>query len=271
MPTRSSKDAARVITLLTDFGLGEEYVGVMKGVILGIHPKAQVVDLCHEVPAGDLERAGRLLAWAWRYFPRGTVHVVVVDPGVGSSRKVLCAEREGHRFLAPDNGVLSWVLQGADSVPVRWVREKRYFLPKVSRTFHGRDIFAPVAAHLSRGLSPGRLGPILPSFTRLPVEKPRRLGRRSLEGKIIQHDRFGSAVTDLPADLLRSLGPWTNLRVLVKGRSLNGIRDSYAERRPGSPLAILGSRDLLEIAVNQGSARRLLKLRVGDRVEVRRR
>lgn len=260
-----------MVTLLTDFGQQDEYVGVMKGVILRVNPAVQLVDLCHEIPPGDLERAGRLLNWSWRYFPDGTVHVAVVDPGVGSERKILCVERDGHRFLAPDNGILSWVLQGAGRVRVRWVRQKRYFLPQISHTFHGRDILAPVAGHLSMGLPPVRLGPILHSYARLSPDPAYHWEGTRLQGRILQWDRFGNAVTSIPAHEIERLKPTSRLEVWVRGRPVNGLRRFYAEGKPGSPLALIGSRGLLEMAVHRGSVRRRLNLRIGDRVEVRRR
>ncbi len=256
-----------IVTLLTDFGLEDEYAGVMKGVILGISPKARVVDLTHQVPPGDVRRAGLLLDWSWRFFPKGTVHVAVVDPGVGSSRKILCCEREGHRFLAPDNGLLSRVFSGARRCRARIVTNRRYWLPHVSRTFHGRDIFAPLAAHLSRGLDIRKVGPAVPSIRLLKESAPRRLGTDRLAGRVIAVDRFGNAVTDIT---WRDLERWgtLNVEVRVRGRRLRGVQDSYSATGEGKALAIVGSRGLLEIAVNGGSATHALGIRPGQKVEV---
>ena len=257
-----------MVTLLTDFGYKDEYVGLMKGVILRVNPSATLVDLCHEVPPGDVVRAGWLLTWAWRYFPSGTVHVVVVDPGVGSTRKILLLEHQGHRFLAPDNGVLSPLLSGVKSPALYSVTNREYALSPVSSTFHGRDILAPAAGYLSKGLSPRRLGPRVRQFKRLKVPTPKPLSSARWVGQVIDLDRFGNAVTNLPGSVVAQLSRQGQPTVHVKGRSLKGVLPSYDGAGRGSPLAIVGGRSLLEIAVNRGSAARRLGLKVGDRVEV---
>jgi S-adenosylmethionine hydrolase len=257
-----------IVTLLTDFGLQDEYVGVMKGVILGINRSARLVDLCHQVPPGDIVRAGWLLAWAWRYFPRGTVHVLVVDPGVGSSRKILLLEHQGHRFLAPDNGVLSFLLSGVKNPTLYSVTHRRYALAPISNTFHGRDIFAPAAGYLSKGLSPHRLGPRIRQFKRLKIPEPKALSSGRWVGQVIDLDRFGNAVTNLPGSLVTQLSKQGRPTVRVKGRSLKGALRSYDGVGGGLALAIVGSRSLLEIAVIRGSAAKRLGLKKGDRVEI---
>lgn len=256
-----------VITLLTDFGLRDEYVGVMKGVILSICPAARPVDLSHEIPPGDVRSAGWMLSWAWRYFPIGTVHVAVVDPGVGSSRRILCLEREGHLFLAPDNGLLSPLLQGLRRPDLRAVTERRYGLKPVSRTFHGRDLFAPAAAHLAAGLPPVRLGSRVRRCLRwTPPRVSRTAGR--FRGEVLAVDRFGNVVTNVPGAALRRVG-CRRLRVEAKGHRVLGPLGSYSAAAPGQPLAIVGSRGLLEISVRDGSAAEVLGLKAGDRIEVR--
>lgn len=252
-----------VVTLLTDFGLQDEYVGVIKGVILSIQPSAVIVDLCHQIPPGDVERAAWLLEWSWRHFPAGAVHVAVVDPGVGSDRRILCVPHRGHLFLAPDNGLLSWVLAGVRRPHAIWVKNSRFFLKPVSRTFHGRDIFAPVAARLCGGLDPSDLGPRVRSVRRLPVSR----NGSGCAGRVIQFDRFGNAVTDLRwRDHGKGArGRWS---VRVGGRHIAEIRTSYSSVPEGGALAVVGSRGLLEIAVNRGSAERKFGLEIGDRVEV---
>jgi len=252
-----------VVTLLTDFGLEDEYVGLVKGVILRVNPSAQIVDLCHEVPPGDVSKANWLLRWSWGYSPGGTVHVVVVDPGVGSSRKILCLDHQGHRFLAPDNGVLSSVLAGISRPRLYAVANRRYALKTISHTFHGRDLFAPAAGHLSRGLAPYRLGPRVTTFRRLALPAVKK-NAHALEGRVIHLDRFGNAVTNLPAEEVKRLARRGPLRVLVKGIRPLKIQSSYSSVSQGDPLALVGSRDLLEIAVSRGSAHRKLRLQVGD-------
>lgn len=257
-----------MITLLTDFGTKDEYAGVMKGVILSLHPSARIVDLSHQVPPGDTLQAAWLLAWSWSWFPKGTVHVVVVDPGVGSSRKVLCAEHRGHLFLGPDNGVLSRALEDKRPPSVRWVKNRRYFLRPASRTFHGRDIFAPVAARLAQGLDPKELGPRIASWKRFPKVRVRS-GPGRLAGQVIQRDHFGNAVTNISTeDLARGPKRPGRVEIWARGVRVGPLRRSYSEAGKGGPLAIIGSRGLLEIAVREGSAANDLALSVGDRVEV---
>jgi len=257
-----------IVTLLSDFGLQDEYAGVVKGVILSVNPAAVVVDICHQIPAGDIRQAAWLLSWAWSYFSPGTVHVVVVDPGVGSKRRILCCEYRGHRFLVPDNGVLSVLLAEVKRPRLYMVSNRRYFLSDVSQTFHGRDIFAPVAAHLSLGLPPARLGPPVRTFERFPVPKPSKRSDGSWVGEIIQVDRFGNAVTNLtPAVLERSRGrgKW---EVEIGGTRIPSQK-SYAAVKTGSLLAIFNSRGFLEIALSCGSAAENLGISVGDTVILR--
>jgi S-adenosylmethionine hydrolase len=252
-----------IVTLLTDFGLEDEYVGVVKGVILGVNPSAQIVDTCHQIPLGDVTRASWLLSWSWRYFPRGTVHLTVVDPGVGSPRQILCLRLQGHLFLAPDNGVLTQVLAGVKNPQLTAVQNRRYALPSVSHTFHGRDIFAPAAGFISKGLAPSRLGPRVRTFVRLALPLV-KANRRRLVGQVIHLDRFGNAVTNLPRDRVRRLQQKGAIQARLKGQLLHGIQRSYAAVGKGKLVAVIGSHDLLEIAVNQGSAARQLHLKIGD-------
>src|SRR5690348_7412233 len=187
-----------VITLTTDFGVSDHFVGVMKGVILGICPAAEIVDISHEIGAFGVTEGAFLLAQAYRYFPRGTVHVVVIDPGVGTSRRPILAEAVGQRFVAPDNGVLT-MIYGQAKHKVRWVTAEKYFLKPVSRTFHGRDVFSPVGAHLARGVPPAKMGRPITDYMRLDFAKPVRTARRGWTGTILKIDRFGNIITNFPA------------------------------------------------------------------------
>ncbi|MBI3615968.1 MAG: SAM-dependent chlorinase/fluorinase [Candidatus Omnitrophica bacterium] len=255
------------VTLLTDFGLEDEYVGVMKGVILGINPSATLVDLSHQVPPGDVRKAGWLLAWSWPYFPKGTVHLVVVDPGVGSSRRILCLGHRGHTFLAPDNGVLTPLLAAIRRPAIYSVENRRYALGKISDTFHGRDIFAPAAGYLSKGLSASRLGPRVKAFKVIPMRGIKQ-GSGFLEGRVIGFDRFGNAVTNLPADKIQRLLARGKIKIRIGRHLLKNIHRSYEAVAPGTALAVIGSHDLLEIAVYRGSAKRRLHLTEGESVRV---
>jgi len=258
------------ITLLTDFGLEDEYVGVMKGVIVGLAPEVPIIDLCHQVPAQDIRRAGRLLAASYRYFPAGCLHVAVVDPGVGGSRRILCAAVEGHLFLAPDNGLLTEVLDSATTAFAHQVTDSSYFLARVSNTFHGRDIFAPVAGHLAKGLPLQQLGPAVDvaTVTRLDLPRARKSGNR-IEGQVIAVDRFGNLTTNITSNLL---APWLaspeRMQITTGQLTIAGLASSYQMVEEGRPLALISSRDCLEIAVRNGNAARTLGLAEGSVVTV---
>ncbi len=253
-----------VISLLTDFGLEDEYVGVMKGVILSIDPEARMVDITHGVAPQNLIQGAYTLAAAYPFFPPGTIHTAVVDPGVGTDRGILAAAAGGHTFLVPDNGLLSVVMDRVRPERIIRVTESRYFLKTISRTFHGRDIFAPVAAHLSTGLPLTDLGPAVAAgaVNRLDPPTPVRRENGELVGHILTADRFGNLMTDVDAAVLAG----TDLRLAVAGRTLHGLSDSYAAVPPGHPLLILGSRGYLEISINGGNARRELELEPGQEI-----
>ena len=188
-----------ILTLTTDFGLSDHYVGVMKGVILGICPQAQIVDISHEITAHEISEGGYVIAQSWRYFPKKTVHVVVVDPGVGSARRPILMEAGGHYFVAPDNGVLAPIFE-AEKHKIRLISNEHYFRKPVSRTFHGRDIFAPVAAHLARGVPPPHIGDVIEDYLKPLSEKPQQSGKRSWMGKVLKIDRFGNLITSFHSD-----------------------------------------------------------------------
>jgi S-adenosylmethionine hydrolase len=262
MPTRDpmrerKREETPVVSLLTDFGTTDVYVGVMKAVILGLCPQAQIVDLSHEVGPGDIQAAGFRLDAAWAYCPAGTVHVVVVDPGVGTERRVLAVEAGGHRFIAPDNGVLTQVLAAAKRYRAFSVVEREFFMPEVSGTFHGRDIMAPVAARLAGGLPIHAVGPeVTEGIVTATVSRP-AVAPGGLEVHVVHVDRFGNLITDLTE---RELHDWQSesggrrFIVEVGGRTIEGIRTAYGEAASGELLSVLGSTGRLEVAVNMGSA-----------------
>lgn len=253
---------APIITLLTDFGLADAYAAILHGIILGLNPAATVVDISHQVPPQDIRHGAYLLATAYRHFPRGTIHTVVIDPGVGSDRAALAAEANGHRFVGPDNGVLSHALAGGWSALVR-LEEPRFWRPNPSRTFHGRDILAPVAAHLSLGVALGDLGPPQPDLMRLPQSTPVRRPDGTWLAHVIHVDRFGNLITDLqpdPAALSRLAG------AEVHGRFIDAVVRTYAEVPSGAPAILPGSEGYLEIAIRDGDARAELRAEVGDQV-----
>ncbi len=260
-----------VVTLLTDFGTLDEYVGAMKGVILSIAPRVTLVDISHEVPPQDVGRAAYLLEGYHRYFPEGTIHVVVVDPGVGASRAIVAVRTQACTFLVPDNGVLTRVIDDqALEVAVR-VENRAFFLPHVSRTFHGRDIFAPVAAHLAAGADIHKLGPCIAcdELVRLDIPPVVVTGEAEARGCVMTFDRFGNAVTNIDRRQLAALSGKGELEVRLGGRCIVGLSPNYAGVPPGQALALVGSRGYLEIGINCGSAREVLGLAVGDPVHVR--
>lgn len=253
----------RIITLLTDFGLDDAYVGTMRGVILNINPHATIVDLCHQVRPQDIAAAAFLLGSSYRYFPAGTVHLAVVDPGVGSGRRAVAVETPRYLFVGPDNGVLSYVLAEEASFKAVSLTQPRYWLPRVSRTFHGRDIFAPVAAHLSLGVPLAELGEAIDELVTWPVPHPEKQADGSLRAHIIYIDRFGNLITDAKEEDL----PSQQIAVEVAGHIIEGLSPSYAA---GSPiLALIGSTGRLEIAVREGNAAQHLGLKVGDTLILR--
>jgi hypothetical protein len=247
------------IVLLTDFGSLDTYVGVMKGVIAGIAPEAPILDLLHEIPLGDVRLGALLLDASLDAFPPGSVFCCVVDPGVGTSRRALAARVGPYTLVGPDNGLLSLAWARLTPARVFEIAERRYLRERVSRTFHGRDVFAPVAARIAGGLEIEALGPRVedPVELRLPEPRPEAGGWR---GEILRIDRFGNAITNLDAALAR---PGVRLRVAEHAFPL---RETYGEASPGEPLALVGSSDRIELALNGENAVRRLGLRIGDAV-----
>lgn len=268
-----------VITLLTDFGLADSYVGAMKGVALGINPDVRPVDISHLVPPQDVLHGAFLLGQAWSLFPAGTIHLAVVDPGVGTERRALLVRGMGHWFLAPDNGLLTFALPPevadtaifqpyAANVPDGFdayaITNPRYWRQPVSATFHGRDIFAPVAAHLSLGVAPEELGEPVDTLTRLAVPAPQWQGD-TLKAHVLHVDRFGNLVTTVPAEALAGV---TDMEVVLNGTRVRGLVSTYAQ---GEGLtALIGSHGYLEVALANGNAADTLGARVGDELLVRR-
>jgi hypothetical protein len=242
-----------IITLLTDFGTQDAYVGSMKGVILGINPEAILVDLSHEVDPQDVVAGAFLLSEAAPYFPPGTIHLAVVDPEVGTGRLGLAVRAHDQFWVGPDNGLLYPSVNGATNLEMVSLENPVYFRPDISATFHGRDLFAPVAAHLSRGVPLAAFGPPLKALQVLTVPQP-LFTADSLEGEIISVDRFGNLVSNLPAQEVEKWLKGRNLILKAGPLTLNRLSRTYADASPGAPLVLTGSHGFLEIAVNQGSA-----------------
>jgi S-adenosyl-L-methionine hydrolase (adenosine-forming) len=255
-----------LITLTTDFGLSDHYVGTMKGVILSICPAARIVDISHDVTPYEIGEGAYLLTQAYRFFPRGTVHVVVVDPGVGTSRRPILAQTAGQYFVAPDNGVLS-MIYAREKHKVRAVTGDRYFLKPVSATFHGRDVFSPVAAHLARGIAPAQFGKLINDYLRLTFDSPHRTGRRGWTGAILHIDRFGNMVTNFAVADFPELDKRA-FEFTAGLRRIGVLAPNYAACGSGEPFVIAGSSGYYEISVNQASAAKLLGCVAGAPLEL---
>ena len=245
-----------LITLTTDFGTSDHFVGVMKGVILGICPDARIVDISHEVKPFEIAQGAFLLAQAYPYFPAGTIHVAVVDPGVGTARRPLLVEAAGQRFVGPDNGVLAMVYS---DIPhkARHITNDAYFLQPVSRTFHGRDVFSPVAAYLATGVRPAKFGKLVEDHLKVAFDKPQRTARRVWSGVVLHVDRFGNLITNLHTRDFPSFGA-KPFELAIGTRKLHRLALNYAEVEPGEAFLIVGSSGFLEVAANQLSAAKLL-------------
>ena len=259
--------ARPIITLTTDFGLCDHYAGTMKGVILRICPEANIVDINHEVTPYEIAEGAYTIAQAYSFFPRKTVHVVVVDPGVGTSRRALVAEAAGQYFVAPDNGVLSLIF-AREKHKVRVISNQRYFLKPVSQTFHGRDIFAPAAAHLAKGAKFASMGKPIDNYLRSEFGSPTRTGKHFWTGAVLKVDRFGNLVTnfrlpDFPGLEQRAF------EMVVGPQSVSRVAQNYGECALGELFLIVGSAGYLEISANQASAAKLLGCAAGAPVELR--
>lgn len=258
-----------LITLLTDFGTRDQYVAAVKGVILQVAPTAVVVDVTHDIPPRDILRAALVLRQIWPWYPRGTVHLAVVDPGVGSRRRVIAGRYNGQFVVAPDNGLVSMVHHELRVEAVHSVENRRYMLPNISATFHGRDIMAPVAAHLATGLPIQKLGPVTDHLEILQFATPERLSDYTIVGRVLYVDRFGNLVTNIArGHLLSTYQHRTGVEVHLEGVRIGPVLASYHEVDPGQPLALIGGDDYLEIAVNCGDAAETLSASRGSKVEV---
>jgi len=255
-----------IITLTTDFGLTDPFVGIMKGVILSVAPSARIVDITHNIPSYDISEAAFLLEHTRRYFPPQTVHVVVVDPGVGSARRPIAGAVNGQFFVAPDNGILSWVLASAEArlaVSVHHITNTALFNPIVSNTFHGRDIFAPVAAHLAQGLSLKGVGPQILDYEKHALPRLRHLKDGVFVATVLRVDKFGNLITNIERRNLD--GPFS---IRLPGAEVQRIVSNYSEAEPGEAFAIEGSTGYIELSLNQGSAAERFHLGRGAEIEV---
>jgi S-adenosylmethionine hydrolase len=256
----------RLITLLTDFGLDDAYVGIMKGIILRINRDIRVVDLSHSVPPQQILAGALMLRTAAGFFPDGTVHLAVIDPGVGSTRRPLLIETDRGFLVGPDNGVLCPAAAVMGRLRARVLANEKFFLHPVSQTFHGRDIFAPVAAHLASGVAPEVVGPVLGSIVELELPQPRHNGA-TIAGEVVHVDHFGNLVTNIRLDV-RPRFLAQQVCVSIKGTPIGTLLATYSAAPEGGPLALLGSWGTVEIAVRNGSAAKMFAAGTGTPVTV---
>lgn len=261
-----------IITLLTDFGTTDYFVGAMKGAILFVNQSAIIIDITHEIPPHDIQAGAFTLAAAYKTFPAGAIHVAVVDPGVGSTRRPLLVQAGKHFFVGPDNGLFGFVYEreAATSVRVFHLNRKQYFRSDVSDTFHGRDVFAPIAGALANGIVPAELGDEITDYVRQDSIAPHAPGDESIEASVIHIDRFGNCVTNLTRRELTDDKINGGVRLIINNQTVTSIRRFFAEETDtrGKLFAVWGSAGYLEIVAFQDSAARLLDIRRGQRVIV---
>lgn len=258
-----------IITFTTDFGVTDPYVGTMKGVILNINPSARIVDISNGVQSYDVLDGAITISQAYQFFPKNTLHLVVVDPGVGTSRRPILARTEHGTFIAPDNGVLSLIYEREERVNVRHITAEHYFLQPVSQTFHGRDVFAAVTAYLSKGVDPASFGEEITNFVRFAAPKPKQVDG-ILKGSVIKVDKFGNLITNFtPKDVPQLFGADpAAFRIKIGKAEVSNMRNAYGEGAPGEVFVILDSMGFLEIAMNKGAANRTIAADKGSEVAI---
>lgn len=262
--------AQRMITFTTDFGLTEHYVGAMKGVVYSINPASRIVDITNVVQSFDILDGAIAIAQAYSYFPADTIHVVVVDPGVGGQRRPILVNAGQYLFVAPDNGVLSLVYEREERVTVRHITAEHYFRQPVSNTFHGRDVFAPVAAYLSKGVEAAKFGDEINDYARFAAPRAKSAGANNWKGVVLKIDKFGNMITNItPGDIPQIFdGSSQGFKITAGKAEVSKLYTSYAAGQPGELFAILGSSGFLEISANKGSAARLAGADRGSEVNV---
>jgi len=262
---RVRQGASGIVTLITDFGLRDEYAGAMKGAILKVNPRCLVIDVTHQIEPQNVLRAAFVLKNTYSYYPPGTVHVAVVDPGVGTRRRPVILQKSGHFFVGPDNGVFTLVLSASGKTEGYEITRREFFLSPLSETFHGRDLFAPVAGHLSLGQDPKRFGRRAAGFVRAEWPQPQLKGEKLL-GRILFADSFGNLITNISRQEYGPLIAGRPLRIKGKGWGIDGLHRTYGQGKDRKAVALFGSSGLLEIAVNRGSAKKALGLKPGERL-----
>lgn len=258
-----------LVALLTDFGQRDWYAGTLKGIIKGVAPDINIVDLGHDISSFDINEASFFLWATYKFFPEGTVFCIVIDPGVGSDRKPICATDGKYFFVCPDNGLLTYIAnESPESFSVYKIKNPGYMLEEAGKTFHGRDIFAPVAARLAAGAAIEKMGSLQDTFIKLKIDKPAAVTKSAIEGKVIYIDTFGNLITNIRKRDTRSLiqksaNKW---KLKIKGKKIRGISKSFSDKKKGKALFYWGSTGNMEIAVNQGSAKKKFGAGIGTPV-----
>ncbi|MGH9698446.1 MAG: SAM hydrolase/SAM-dependent halogenase family protein [Candidatus Acidiferrales bacterium] len=257
-----------IITLTTDYGTNDHFVGAMKGVILNIHPEATIVDITHSVIPHDILDGALAIGQVYKYFPPRTIHVVVVDPGVGTPRRPILVAGDTHYFVAPDNGVLSVIYDQSDAIHAWHITSEHYFLSPVSTTFHGRDIFAPVAGWLSKSWQTQAFGEEITDQVRFAIPKPKTAGA-GIKGVVLRVDHFGNLITNItPEDAPALVAPEGKFTIRAGNAEIRKVLQNYAQGAAGEPFGVIGSTGFLEISVNKGSAAKTLAAARGAEVTV---
>jgi S-adenosylmethionine hydrolase len=258
-----------IITLTTDFGTNDHFVGAMKGVIVDIISDVQIVDITHAVQAFDVLDGALAISKAYSYFPNGTIHMVVVDPGVGTTRRPILASSDGYHFVAPDNGVLSMVYAREERVHVRHITSEHYFRQPVSNTFHARDVFAPVAAYLAKMVDSHKFGDEIEDYVRFAAPRPKATGENRMRAVVLKVDRFGNLITNItPEDAPALFADSAKFKIVVGSREITDIRKTFAEGEPGEVFALLGSMGYLEIVANRAAAAQIIAAGKGSEVSI---
>lgn len=260
-----------IVTLTTDYGARDAFAASIKGVILKINPQAQIIDLSNDITPQDIWEGAFTLRSAYSYFPKGTVHLAVVDPGVGSGRRPIIVVTESYYFVGPDNGIFSLVYQEAERIRVHHITSNHYFLPNPGPTFHGRDIFAPVAGWLAKGIPSGNFGEELTEYTKLNIPAPKISGN-VIDGHVVHIDRFGNIITNITYKDIRTFLPegadLGTPTIGIAGKEVKGLKKFYAEASPGEPGAIINSSGALEIFMFKQNARTALSVKRGEVVRL---
>ena len=259
---------SNIITLTTDFGISDPYVGIMRGVILSINPKAKIIDITHSIPPQNIISAGFTIKNSFSFFPEKTIHLVVVDPGVGSKRSPILIKTEKYFFIGPDNGLFSSIISNEKIENIIEITNKNYFLKKVSRTFHGRDIFAPVTAHLSTGKRPDTFGSDLKNPIITPFPEPCIVNSNEAEGEVIHIDRFGNLLTNISTSFIEKVAGTKSFYLEVNNIPISKIVPYYAAAEDDELFCIIGSSDMLEISIKNSNAQKSTLIKRGDKVRI---